>query len=427
MSGDHGTRIGSLFSGAGMLDVAALELFPGSRVAWHCEVDPAASKVLAHHWPDVPNLGDIQKIDWSDVAPVDIITGGFPCQDVSAAGHRRGLHAGTRSGLWSHMCAAIEVLRPEFVMIENVRGLLNARAVRDVEHGPDGLGDNDSEPVLRALGAVLGDLADVGYDAQWTSLRASTVGACHRRERVFILAHPADTDRARSQGRGESAGPQTSRASTDSGRQHLAGLSAPDDADTQGGRLERFDDRTSRAPERPGRQCDDARSVGSAHGPVAPLLPTPSVADGTGGHKSRSGARSGELFLPGLAQAAVSGDLLPTPRSSDGAKGGPNQRGSSGDLMLPSAVVRWGDYEAAILRQESWTRPAPAPTTLNARGQHRLSPAFSEWVMTWPAGWVSDPGIGLSRIDQLRIIGNGVVAPQAVAAFRYLRSLRSAA
>lgn len=99
-------------------------------------------------------------------------------------------------------------------------------------------------------------------------------------------------------------------------------------------------------------------------------------------------------------------------------------RGSSGDLMLPSAVLRWGEREAAaVRRQEVWTRPAPDRTQPNTRQQQRLSPAFSEWVMAWPSGWVSAPEIGLSRNDQLAIIGNGVVAPQAVAAFGYLREL----
>lgn len=184
-------RIGSLFSGAGGLDLAALDLFPGSSMAWHAEIDPAASRVLAHHWPDVPNLGSVTDIDWAAVEPVDVLCGGFPCQDVSAAGRKAGLTEGTRSGLWSHMAAAIDELRPRFVLIENVRGLLSAKAtVRGVEPGSDDLGDDGPRPVLRALGAVLGDLADLGFDAEWTCVRASDVGACHQRERVFILACP---------------------------------------------------------------------------------------------------------------------------------------------------------------------------------------------------------------------------------------------
>ncbi|WP_433660767.1 DNA cytosine methyltransferase [Nocardia sp. CA-128927] len=454
-------RIGSLFSGAGMLDVAATEVFPGAAVAWHAEIDPAASRVLAHHWPHVPNFGDVTEIDWATVPPVEILTGGFPCQDVSAAGKRAGLGLGTRSGLWSHMRDAIEVIGPRWVLIENVRGLLNARAIREVESKSDVVGDGASRPVLRAIGAVLGDLADIGYDAQWTSLRASAVGACHRRERVFILAHPADPDRTRSQRRSESAGPRTGRTTTHGGQQHLARHSAPDVADAQGGRLERLDDGTGRAQARRGRERDIARSAGGAPGSVTAFLPTPSVADGTGGHVTRSGDRQGEMLLGGLARAHADGALMPTPRASDGTKGSPGQHGSSGDLMLPSAVQRllptpnasdgtgggvhpdtreghtnqlidyavlhnsprWGQYESAIGRQEALSRPAPSPTEPNAKGNPRLSTRFAEWMMFWPLGHVTDPALALTRIEQLRIIGNGVVVPQAIAAGRHLRTM----
>lgn len=116
------------------------------------------------------------------------------CQDVSAAGRRAGIRDGTRSGLWSYFAEAINQLRPKYVVIENVRGLLSAEAHR-VESDPDAVGDGSSRPILRALGAVLGDLSDIGYDAQWTTVAAASVGACHRRERVFILATPADAER----------------------------------------------------------------------------------------------------------------------------------------------------------------------------------------------------------------------------------------
>jgi DNA (cytosine-5)-methyltransferase 1 len=154
----------------------------------------------------------------------------------------------------------------------------------------------------------------------------------------------------------------------------------------------------------------------------------------------------------------------PTPRATDGSKAGPNQRGSSGDLMLPSAVMllptptvadargsrnatadrsfvkddtndagwtlsdiafaeRWGEYAPAITRWEQVIgRPAPAPTELGTKGQPRLSPRFVEWLMGLPDGWVCDvPGI--SRNDQLRILGNGVVPAQAAYAYRWLLSL----
>lgn len=408
MTAEGPTRVGSLFSGAGGLDLAALDLFPDASMAWHAEVDDAASKVLAYRWPGVPNLGDVTKVDWSTVEPVDVLCGGFPCQDVSLAGRRAGLGEGTRSGLWSYMFDAITRLRPRFVLIENVRGLLSAKAIRGVESGGGVVGEGGGGS-LRALGAVLGDLSSIGFDADWTLVRASDVGACHQRARVFVLAYPADTDFTRLEGRESAAG-----------RELSAG-------------------------------CSVEPSSG-----VTRLLPTPQVADVTGGHKTRSGARANEMPLPGVAEAHAQGRLLPTPRASDGTKGGPNQRGSSGDLMLPSAVIRllpttrasdgsggpnplswpeqkddvetrvlrvgerWGAYAPAISRQERLSRPAPPPTEVNKNGRPRLSAAFAEWMMWWPAGWVTDPNIGLSRNEQLKICGNGVVPRQAVVAFRSL-------
>lgn len=179
-------RIGSLFTGYGGLDMAVRQTL-GGQLAWYSENNPAASEVLAHHRPDVPNLGDITTINWDQVAPVDILTGGFPCQDVSSAGRRAGMSAGTRSGLWAHMATAIDRLRPQLVVIENVRGLTSARADCDLEQCPWCLGD-DEDVHLRALGCVLGDLADIGYDAQWCGLRAADVGAPHGRYRIFVVA-----------------------------------------------------------------------------------------------------------------------------------------------------------------------------------------------------------------------------------------------
>src|SRR5690625_3867989 len=185
--------IGSLFSGYGGLDMAAQQVL-GGRVAWFSEFDLAPSKILAHHWPDVPNLGDITATDFTQVEQVDVITGGFPCQDVSHAGRRAGLirdgEGRTRSGLWGEMLRAIDTLRPRMVVAENVRGLLSAQADSDVEPCAFCMGDDGDSP-MRALGAVLADLASIGFDAAWTGLRAADVGAPHGRFRVFILAWPA--------------------------------------------------------------------------------------------------------------------------------------------------------------------------------------------------------------------------------------------
>ncbi|MEV7512013.1 DNA cytosine methyltransferase [Streptomyces sp. NPDC091201] len=190
-------RIGSLCSGYGGLDLAVQDVL-GGTVVWHCQYDPDdpaqhAARILAHHWPAVPNHGDITAVNWSDVAPVDVLTAGFPCTDVSLAGQLAGISPGTRSGIWAHVALAISVLNPRLVVIENVRGLLSASAARSL--GPD---RRPVEPqqragTLRGLGAVLGDLATLGFDAEWVVHRAADAGAPHRRERVFVIAWPQAT------------------------------------------------------------------------------------------------------------------------------------------------------------------------------------------------------------------------------------------
>ncbi|QKW08059.1 DNA cytosine methyltransferase [Streptomyces sp. NA04227] len=194
-------RIGSLCSGYGGLDEGVRSVV-GGEVAWHSEIDPHASAILTRHWPDVPNLGDLSALDFHDVEPVDVVCAGFPCTDLSLAGRRAGIAEGTRSGLWLHVARAISFLRPSLVVIENVRGILSTQAHSDMEPCPWCLGDTSAEPALRALGAVLGDLAGLGFDAEWASVRASEIGAPHQRERVFVVAWPADTAGAGRQGSG---------------------------------------------------------------------------------------------------------------------------------------------------------------------------------------------------------------------------------
>lgn len=185
-------KIGSLFSGYGGLDLAVMNV-TGARVAWHCEWEDAPSTILEKHFPDVPNYRDVTQVDFTQVEPVDILTGGFPCQDLSLAGKRAGLKHGTRSGLWSEFARAIDEIKPRLVVIENVRGLLSATATNpEMESCPFCMGDfGNGEPSMRALGAVLADLADLGYDAKWTGVRAADAGAPHNRFRVFIIAYPS--------------------------------------------------------------------------------------------------------------------------------------------------------------------------------------------------------------------------------------------
>lgn len=187
-------RIGSLFSGYGGLDLGVGQVLDAAPV-WHAEIASAPSAILAHNYPDVPNLGDVSEIAWDTVPAVDVLTGGFPCQDVSLAGVRRGLIPGTRSGLWSIFARAIAELRPRLVVIENVPGLLTAPAAGSaspVGSCPVCL-DPSGVDALRALGAVLGSLAELRFDAEWGVFPASAVGAAHRRSRIFIVAYPADS------------------------------------------------------------------------------------------------------------------------------------------------------------------------------------------------------------------------------------------
>ena len=182
-------RVGELCAGYGGLSLA-VEYALGAETTWLAEIDPAARRVLAAHWPDVPLYGDITAIDWSAVPPVDVLVGGTPCQDLSIAGRRAGMAEGTRSGLWAAMRNAIATLKPAYVIWENVNGCRSASAFSALESDPGcvGAGDLAGQPVLRALGRVLGDLAALGFNAEWRSVRAADVGCCHQRERVFVLA-----------------------------------------------------------------------------------------------------------------------------------------------------------------------------------------------------------------------------------------------
>jgi DNA (cytosine-5)-methyltransferase 1 len=159
--------VGDLFSGIGGFSLAARWM--NWRTIWFSEIDPYCQQVLAQHWPGVPQLGDITQIDWSTVERPDVLCGGFPCQDISNAGKRAGI-GGARSGLWSEYARAIRDLRPRYVVVENSAALLG-----------------------RGLGRVLGDLAALGYDAEWHCIPASAVGADHLRDRIWIIAHPNGT------------------------------------------------------------------------------------------------------------------------------------------------------------------------------------------------------------------------------------------
>jgi DNA (cytosine-5)-methyltransferase 1 len=156
--------IGSLFAGIGGFDLGFERA--GFKTAWQVEIDPYCQKVLAKNFPEAERFGDIRECGSHNLKPVDVICGGFPCQDISNAGKRAGIE-GERSGLWTEMHRIIRELRPRYVLVENVAALLG-----------------------RGMGVVLGDLAEIGYDAEWRIISAADMGASHLRERVWILAYP---------------------------------------------------------------------------------------------------------------------------------------------------------------------------------------------------------------------------------------------
>jgi len=172
-------RVLDLFSGIGGFSLG-LERTGGFETVAFCEIEPFPRTVLAKHWPKVPIYEDVTKLTnhvlEQDGISVDVITGGFPCQDISAAGKQAGIKDGTRSGLWSEIVRLVGELRPKYVIVENVSNLLS---------GP-------SEQRGGWFGRVLGDLAECGYDAEWENIPASAVGAPHRRQRVWIVAYPND-------------------------------------------------------------------------------------------------------------------------------------------------------------------------------------------------------------------------------------------
>jgi DNA (cytosine-5)-methyltransferase 1 len=156
---------GSLFSGIGGLDLGLERA--GMECRFQVEIDPFCRKVLTKHWPEVPKYGDIRETTGESLGYVDLMGGGFPCQDLSCAGRRAGID-GARSGLWAEYARLIGEIRPRFILIENVSGLLVGGAMR----------------------RVLGDLFTLGFDAEWRVFRASQFAIPHQRARVFVLAYP---------------------------------------------------------------------------------------------------------------------------------------------------------------------------------------------------------------------------------------------
>lgn len=396
--------IGSAFTGAGGLDMAVSALFPDAQLSWFSELPGPAADVFAHHHPGVPNLGDITAVDWQHVEPVDILGAGFPCQDISHAGKGAGITEGTRSGLWFRLIDAIRVLRPRILLVENVAAIASPG---------------------RGLDVVLGSLAEVGWDAEWAMLRASDVGAPHRRDRWFAVAWPADTDLAGLEGR-DAGGVRERAVERSAGqgdpRPDLTNLPTPAASLGRGTGTPSYATAYERQVVQGKRNLDDA---------VA-MLPTPAAQEPGGTVEQyhdrlhrHDGPSSTFTPLGMLVKVLPTPRTLPTPTSAD-SRGTRNSTAiryripptgvHAGDTLSDVAHAdRWGDYGPAISRWEQILgRPAPDPTD----DKGRLSPAFVEWMMGWPQGWVDLDGT--SRAHRLHMLGNGVVPQQAYAAYAQL-------
>ena len=437
VAGSPGPVVGSVCTGYGGLDLGVLAALGGGRIAWCADPDPHITQVLAARMPGVPNLGDIRAIDWAAVEPVEVLTAGFPCQDISSAGRRLGIEKGKRSGLWTDIVEAIRVLRPALLVVENVSAL----------RWKDG-----------GLHRVLGDLAEAGYDALWRSVRAADIGAAHRRERVFLLGwprqhiqdeagdgDPADTDRARRHLR-RHLGREQARGTVAAGPAAVA-------ADPTSPRRHPRSQRHTASPPRsgPSSQPCRCRHVATGHGPAvadveslrhrdrrpasrtripaAAVAPSPSSRGGPGGipvnpvadttGERRGEGQSGTAGLEGRPDAALSGHAPPHHgggrRHLVAVAEPPDQQ--------PAASARpevdWGDYSPAVRRWEQVLgRRAPFPTQPGKHGRPVLAPAFVEWLQGIEQGWLTS--LPLPRTAQLRALGNGVVPQQAAYAVSLL-------
>jgi DNA (cytosine-5)-methyltransferase 1 len=309
-------KIGSLCTGYGGLDMA-VEAYFGAKTIWVAEFDKYASQIIDLRW-ELPNYGDITKINWGELDPIDILTAGYPCQPFSHAGHRKGEN--DKRHIWPDIKKAISELRPRIVILENVRGHLT-------------LGFKE----------VLQELTEIGYDATWTIIRASDVGAPHRRERIFVIAYPQ-------------------RADPDS-----FGLSLGyDEGRTQGNKGE-------------------PQSLASELGEV--------ITDSLSSRRFESRAQLQTNRFESSEQTTSDAD---------------NSRGIRNVSRLSKR------FDSPIQM-----RMRDIPNPLDNDG--KLNPQFVEYMMGLPSGWVTDSG--LSRPQQLKILGNGVVPQQAYAAIHRLLTL----
>jgi len=390
-------RVGSLFSGIGGLDLA-LE-YHGFEVAFQVENDAYCNKVLEKHWPEVTRYGDIRTVDYAECGPVEGLIGGFPCQPFSVAGANRGQD--DERNMWPEVIRAVRALRPGFVFLENVPGLLTHRY----------------------FGTILGDLAEAGYHAEWGTFRASDVGASHRRERLFILAYTSGgfipeskrgsqtRDGIAADGEGDVAHARHGLSPRDTGRGDRRLPDADGDAQETPGRRQNIEPRSTRAGDVlayagygrwPGQECQHD-SVGR----VQEL-----------GQAGNSADARPVAYSEGISQRE--------PHDSQRTESRGNSRGNlSGDSRQLVNTV------SGSIKDRGRNNPTQSE---HARSSHRSSTAFPPgpsdidgWARVLSEMPALEPAVCNlatsfpNRLARLKALGNAVVWPQAALAFDELR------
>ena len=384
---DERPTFGSLFAGIGGIDLGLERA--GWRGRWQVEYEPFCQRVLAAHWPDVTRYGDIHDVDWSGVERVDLVAGGVPCQPFSVAGKQRRL-ADDR-WLWPEFERCVRALRPRYVLVENVPGLL----------------------VGGGMDAVLGGLADLGYDTEWESIPAAAVGAPHLRYRVWIVARD-DRRNGRASGPGETeawpAGHAVDGGAPDStiivpsntiggelrnepipvGGSRRSSVARDDGA----ARLVAYADSGRRESERSGGLLD---GLGSAFGDDS---------DGRGSPVADSTSDGWESWREGDT-AQESGGRQPH-RSRVGATvADPNGAGPQGRSVQPERSDQRSLGQGGMGNADS-----ASPDAYTEASGPRRGLGESGW-------WSVEPDVGRvahgvpARVDRLRALGNAVV-PQVV-------------
>lgn len=347
-------KIGSLFSGTTGMDMA-LE----GELTWVCDNMPAARKLLDYHYPEIKNLGNVKEVQWEKVPEVDIITAGFPCQPVSLAG--KGLGEKDERWLFPEVIRAVRILRPRYLLLENVPGLLG-----------------------RGAGRVLGSLAEIRYDAKWVCVRASDAGAPHKRERWFALAYPAS-------------------AKCRGGREAGAGLDRDQGIGHEAGAQSHYRHLSSSQSDRGG----DASAYPNGKRREIP------------GQLARQGSFGGQGFPPRGGPAAAHPERQGRERETIRLDEESFSEPAPVDFgPYQTAIRKWE------LIMDRAAPPPLVPLERKSRNhsvprKEHLNPEFASWLMGLPEGWITDVP-GLTYHDKLRLSGNAVVPQQCALALEIL-------